>query len=136
MSESIELKGKFQIINWDEQVLAEAGDGSKRSHASISQRYKGGLRGESTINYLMVYTDAANAVFVGYELLECQLDGDAGSCILAHEGVFGNGVAQSSFQIVPGSGKGAWKGVAGEGSFSAPMGSKAEYRLELFKPEN
>jgi len=130
----MELKGEFQITIWDEDTILESHDAPRQSLAKVQLAYSGDIEGTSAVNYLLVHQDS-NAVFVGYERIHCEINGQPGSVTLAHDGVFVAGVAESSFQIVPDSGTGACAGYAGEGSFKSRSGGVADYLLEVYEPE-
>jgi hypothetical protein len=125
------LKGTFQITGWDETPYCENDDGSKQTHAKITQRYTGDIDGLSELQYLMNYTCDGNAVFVGLERLSCTINNKAGSVILKHNGKFEAGVASSHFDIVAGSGTQALAEISGSGTFTSADNGQAHYTLEL-----
>ncbi|GGA76724.1 hypothetical protein GCM10011369_18290 [Neiella marina] len=49
------MKGTFQITGWDESPYEEHADGSKKTHAKITQQYTGDLQGTASVQYLMSY---------------------------------------------------------------------------------
>ena len=49
------MKGTFQITGWDEIPYVENENGSKQSHAKITQNYSDSIEGSSELQYLMSY---------------------------------------------------------------------------------
>jgi len=119
----------FQIIAWDETPYCKNEDGSKQSHAKISQTYRGTIEGTSELQYLMSYQSSSSAVFVGMETIQGSIKGKPGSFILRHNGIFENGVACSDFTIISNSGKGELAGIEGSGSFRSGENGQAHYEL-------
>lgn len=111
--------GKFNIESWEETTIGEVVDGPKLIRASVTQSYSGDIEGKGTLEYLITTFTEDFSCFIGSEQFLGQLDGRSGSFILNHEGTHEDGVAKSSFQIVPGSGTDELSGIRGEGSYEA-----------------
>lgn len=125
------LEGMFQITNWAETPYQENDDGTKQSHAKISQTYSGVIEGASELQYLMSYQTPMSAVFVGHEIVIGKINGKLGSFIIQHNGTFENGVAKSDFHIVPDSGKDSLSGINGKGSFESTENGQAKYKIAI-----
>ena len=125
------MNNLFQITAWDETAYLENEDGSKKSHANITQTYSGLIEGSSELQYLMSYQNTASALFVGFELITGKINGKAGTVTLQHNGKFENGVASSRFTIVSGSGTADLAGLEGEGSFISGEAGQASYQLNI-----
>lgn len=125
------MNGTFQITGWNETPYIEGNDGSKKSHAKITQTYGGAINGSSELQYLMSYQSEASAVFVGFEVITGEVNGKTGSFTLQHSGKFENGIASSEFFVVPNSGSGELAGIEGAGSFKSGESGKANYELEI-----
>ncbi|WMN62042.1 DUF3224 domain-containing protein (plasmid) [Pseudoalteromonas xiamenensis] len=121
------MSNVFQITSWDETPYIENQDGSKKSHAKITQSYSGVIEGSSEIQYLMSYQSAASALFVGFEVVTGKVNGKSGSFTLQHNGKFENGVASSNFLIVSGTDELA--NIEGSGSFKSGESGQANYEL-------
>ncbi len=113
------ISSTFVVKSWDERPVHEGEQGRKLTHARMVYHYSGDLEGESTTESLMWYRDATWASFVGLERFEGRLQGRSGSFVLQGSGVFENGVATSTAQVVAGSGTGELQGLRGEVRFSA-----------------
>jgi len=125
------LEGTFQITGWDETPYCENDDGSKQTHAKITQGYTGDIDGLSKLQYLMSYTRDGNAVFVGFENVSCTIDGKSGGFVIQHNGKFEAGVASSHFIIVEGSGTQGLVDISGTGTFTSADNGQAHYTLTL-----
>lgn len=123
--------GVLQITNWDESPYSESDDGSKQTHARIRQSYSGDIEGESEVQYLMSYQTPASAVFVGHETVTGEISGKSGSFVIQHNGTFENGVAKSTFQIVPNSGREDFAGIEGNGNFQSTGDGQVSYTLVI-----
>ena len=87
--------------------LPETHGGPKLTHASVTKSFQGDIEGEGTLEYLMIYHDAASAGFVGLERMVARVGDREGSFVLQRSGTFAGGTAQVSVSVVPGSGSGA-----------------------------
>lgn len=125
------LNGVFQITGWDEKPYLENGDGSKQSHAKISQRYSGDLEGSSEIQYLMSYQTDGAAIFVGLETVTGTINGKSGSFVIQHTGKFEAGIATSNFEVVPNTGKSELKNISGKGFFKSSENGQAKYEFTI-----
>lgn len=119
--------GSFQVTSWDESPFNENDDGSKQSHAKITQVYTGGIVGSSELQYLMSYQSQSKARFVGFETVNGSVNGVHGSFVLQHDGKFEDGVAHSDFRVVTKSGRGDLIDIAGHGSFTSSEDGKSSY---------
>ncbi|ARD23076.1 MULTISPECIES: DUF3224 domain-containing protein [Shewanella] len=128
---TLHISGIFQITSWDETTDIQHPDGAKQTSASITQMYSGDLEGVSQPKYIMCYTTDAQAVFCGYENVEVTINGKSGSFVLQHNGKFEQGVAISSFIIVPNSGQGELANIDGKGSFTSGEKGQANYQMEI-----
>lgn len=121
----------FRISSWDEKSLQEFEDGEKLVRVRVKQKYSGELQGEGRVEYLMHYSGAKNAQFVGYETFTGQFNGNAGRFVMAHNGRYSEDIASSEWEVVPGSGGGKLSKLSGSGSFSAGHGGEASVKLRL-----
>ncbi len=119
----------FTLQAWDEQPYAEF-DGRKLTRAHVRKSFRGDLAGESTIEYLMLYREDGSASFIGMEYVVGQIGARAGSFVLEHRGTFENGVARATWQVVPGSGTAALRGLRGEGASALEHASAYGFALE------
>lgn len=124
-------EGVFQITGWNEESYSEGDDGVKQSYAKVSQNYTGAIDGTSTVNYLMSYQSAGSALFTGFETLTATIEGKTGTVVIQHNGTFEQGVASSSFVIVPGSGNEQLAGLTGSGSFRSTENGQAKYQFSI-----
>ena len=125
------LNGVFQITGWDEKPYLENDDGSKQSHAKISQSYSGDLEGSSDIQYLMAYQTDSSAIFVGFETVTGTINGKSGSFVIQHTGKFEAGIATSNFVIVPNTGKSELTNISGKGFFKSGENGQAKYEFTI-----
>ena len=119
----------FEIKAWDEKPYAEFEGGRKLTRASVNKVFHGGIEGESSLEYLMVYGQDGSASFVGMERVVGQVGDRSGSFVLQHSGTFANGIAESAWFVVPGSGTGKLAGLRGEGG--SAIGHAQQYAFTL-----
>jgi hypothetical protein len=121
-------KGGFAITDWQEKP-AGASTGPKVTRATVKQKFTGDIKGSGTTEYLMVYRPDKTADYSGVQVITGTVDGHKGSFALLLRGDFNGKKATTKWEVVPGTARGALKGLTGKGGFGAPMGSKGEYTL-------
>lgn len=113
-------KAEFRITSWDEQAYAEFAAPEKLTRATVTQTYTGDLTGESRIDWLMYYGPGDDPVhYVGLERFTATVDGRSGTFVAQSKGTFADGVAATTWFVVPGSGTGELAGLRGEGDCRA-----------------
>jgi len=130
-----EAKGVFEITAWDEQTYEELPNGGKLSQARVTQRFTGDVTGDGSVVWVMGYPRKDRARFVGMQRIVGDLGGKRGSFLIETIGLFDGTLAKARWSIVEGSGTDDLTGIKGEGSFEAPHGSKADYRIAYELPE-
>jgi hypothetical protein len=123
------IDGDLNVTDWKESTLAELGPGAKITEARVTQQFSGGLKGEGSVTWVMCYTSAKSARFVGMQRFTGVLGSSKGGFVMETEGFFDGTTAKWHSTIVPGSGTGELAGIEGEGQFEAPHGPKASYRI-------
>ena len=78
----------------------------------------------------MCYREDQTADFVGLQRFEGSVGDRNGSFVLTSNGTFDGKVAAGEMRMVDGSGTGDLAGIAGDGSFSAPLGCEASVELD------
>ena len=126
---TIRASATFEIKAWDEKPYDEFEGGRKLTRASVKKVFHGDIEGESSVEYLMAYTEDGSASFVGMECVVGRVGNRPGSFVLQHSGTFAGGVAKETWFVVPGSGTGELRGLRGQGSFAA--GHAQEYAITL-----
>ena len=96
----------FEVKKWDEKPFNEIEGGLKLTRVSVTKSFEGDIRGESFLEYLMMYRDDGTASFVGLERVVGNLSGKQGSFVLHHNGTYEGGTAKATYFVVPGSGTG------------------------------
>lgn len=120
---------RFAIKHWDEKPYSEGADLPKLTRASVHKTYTGDMTGDGHVEYLMMYRNDGSASLVGLERVTVNLGGKSGSFVLQRTGVFEGGQAKESYSVIPGSGTGELRGLAGEGFTS--VGHGMEHPLTL-----
>jgi hypothetical protein len=121
-------KGEFEIKDWNEKPAGAPG-GPKVTRATVTQKFTGDIKGTGTTEYLMVYRPDKTAQYSGVQVIKGTLGGKKGSFALRLRGYYDGKRAVTAWEVVPGAGKGALKGLTGKGSYGAPMGDKGAYTL-------
>jgi hypothetical protein len=109
--------GRFEMKSWDESPYQEREGGRKLTRASVSNAFSGDIEGESTLEYLMAYSDEETAFFVGMEEVVGRVGERTGSFVLQQTGTYKDGTVNAAWFVVPGSGTGELAGLTGEGGF-------------------
>ena len=109
----------FGFNSWDEAPYVEVDGEIKLARASITNTIAGDIVGESSLCYLMAYLPDGNASFVGHEHVTGRIGDRSGTFVLKHDGLFSNGQARGTIEVVPGSATGGLTGLIGSGSYVA-----------------
>jgi hypothetical protein len=119
----------FEIVTWDEKPCDEFEGGRKLTRASVKKVFHGAIEGEGAVEYLMADSQDGSASFVGMERVVGRVGDRAGSCVFQHSGTFADGIAKSTWEIVPGLGTEELAGLRGEGS--SAVGHTPPYIITL-----
>ena len=133
--ERMKAKSQYSVEKWDEKTYEEVSPQMKLTRSSVVYGFKGDLVGTAAVEYLMFYTHTdptdqhkSTATYSGMMHFKGALAGNDGSFAMLDEGRFENGAAISQLKIIAGSGQGALKKIAGQGSYHA---DKEGFFLEL-----
>jgi hypothetical protein len=125
----MKAKSQYSVEKWDEKTYEEVAPQMKLTRSSVDFAFKGDLMGRASVEYLMFYTHTdpadphkATATYSGMMHFKGSLAGNDGSFAMLDEGRFENGAAISQLKIIAGSGQGALKTIAGQGSYHADKG--------------
>jgi hypothetical protein len=122
---STHATGTFKIDSWDEQPYAD-----KLTRAQVTATYSGDIEGQGETEWLMCYREDKTADFVGFQRIVGEIGGRSGSFVFESTGAFDGKEASGPITIVRGSGTGELAGIAGAGTFTAPMGGEPSLSLE------
>ncbi len=132
----MKAQGTYKVKKWEENQYAEISSNMKMAKASVEYSFEGEIEGDAFMEYLMYYKyydsidpHKSSAVYTGLMRFEGKLHGKEGSFVIADQGKFENGLAESSLQIINGSGMGELKGISGTGKYSADKDG-AQFKLE------
>jgi len=121
-------KGDFEVKDWNEKPAGAVG-GPRVTRATVTQKFTGGIKGTGTSEYLMVYRPDKTAHYSGVQVIKGSIGAKKGSFALLIRGQYDGKRAVTTWEVVPGAGKGQLTGLTGKGKYSAPMGSKGSYTL-------
>ncbi|MBU0914548.1 MAG: DUF3224 domain-containing protein [Gammaproteobacteria bacterium] len=124
----MQLKGIFQITNWQESVTQSFDHGAKLSKALVSQSYSGDITGSSELHYQLSYESSGDARFNGFEFITGSLGDTPCQLTLKHDGTFEKGVAKSQFVIISSITHAELLGLSG--SFVSGEAGQASYLIE------
>ncbi len=135
----MKAKGTFTVKKWEEKDAEKISPEMKTTKAAVEYAFEGDAQGVASIDYLMFYKyfdpndpHKASAIFVGLLQFSGKLLGKAGSFFVKENGVFENGSASSTYEIVAGSGLGELKQISGTGHYLADQaGSHFEFDYNL-----
>ena len=102
------------------------------SHASVAFSYAGEVTGSGACQYVLSYGADGTGTGVGFEALTARIGEEPGEVVLRHEVEFTAEGVTCRFEIVPGSGTGAFVGTTGSGSYVVGHGASGwDWALEL-----
>jgi hypothetical protein len=111
---SNQASGTFEV-EASPQPPYDTGGGVSLARVSISKQFRGDLEATSTVEMIGAMTEVpGSAGYVAIERVTGTLDGRAGGFVLQHAGTMTRGAPQLSVTVVPDSGSGELKGIAGK----------------------
>jgi hypothetical protein len=99
------------------------------SEAMITEEFSGGLLGAGSLRLVVVTAPDESIHFAGMEKFLGKLGERSGSFLFENRGTMKDGVLQSWWKIIPGSGTEALEGLCGEGGCD-PGGYALDYWFE------
>ncbi len=121
----MQLKGSFQITDWQESTDKQFDDGGKLSTAAVCQDYSGDITGKSELKYQMNYRANGTASFIGFEYITGLIANKPCRLTLKHDGQFEAGKARSRFVVIDCS---LFEELTGtQGHFESAEGEQAHY---------
>jgi hypothetical protein len=123
-------RGSFQVSGGNEDPYEELEGGLRLTHASGSQIFNGDISGQGAVHWLMLYRADKTAHLVGLQRITATIGGRTGSFVASAEGDHDGTGSAITFSIIPGSGTGQLKGIAGSGSLIAKGGPEGTYELD------
>lgn len=124
----MQIKGIFQITNWQESTVQSLSDGGKITQALVNQKYQGDISGDSQVHFQMLYQENGEASFIGFESFEAQWNNSPCQLTLKHDGTFKQGIASSQFIIVASTSHEELIGKTG--NFQSTEGGQANYQID------
>ena len=124
--------GSFEVT-MSPQPPYDTLDGVALGRVTINKRFHGDLDATSVVEMLSAMTGVkGSAGYVAIERVVGTLNGRVGSFVLQHSGTMNRGEAQLTVSVVPDSGTGELKGIAGRMAIDVADGKHAftlDYRL-------
>jgi hypothetical protein len=122
--------GTIEMKSWDEQPYAELEGAPKLSRASGSDLYHGGIEGEATFEYLIMYRADGSASTVGLERVVGRLDRRSGSFVVILNGAFSAGTVKATLSVASGSGTGELRVLQSHGTLLYQRGQSLSLTLD------
>jgi hypothetical protein len=111
---SMQASGTFDVT-MNPQPPYDTSEGATLGRVSINKQFQGDLEASSTVEMLSAITETkGSAGYVAIERVTGKLHGRAGSFVLQHTGTMTRGLAELMVSVVPDSGTGELKGIAGK----------------------
>ncbi len=123
------MSNEFEIVSWNETPYLEINDDAKFTRTVIQKKYTGELEGEGRLDYLMAYNADGSATFVGIERVTGSIKGKAGSFSVKEQGTFIDGMVDSAFSVIEGSGNGELKALQGQGKYKTGHAPKVSFEF-------
>ncbi len=135
----MKAKGTYGVKKWEENVYEQISAEMKMTKASVEYTMSGEINGKSLVEYLMFYKyynandqHKSSAIYIGIMRFIGSMLGKEGSFAIEDHGTFENGEANSTLQIIAGSGMGELKSIQGTGRYSANQdGAQIELNYTL-----
>lgn len=106
--------GAFEVT-MNPQPPYDTAEGATLGRVSINKQFHGDLEATSTVEMLSAMTEVkGSAGYVAIERVTGALHGRSGSFVLQHTGTMTRGLAELTVSVVPDSGTGQLKSIAGK----------------------
>jgi hypothetical protein len=122
--------GTMEIASWDEEPYVELDDGRKLTSTTVTQKVAGDLAGDGSATWLTAYRADGTADYVGYQRIVGKLGDAEGSIVLRISGGYDGHLARSNWEVVDGTGTGAFEQLRGSGVMEATSSGTPSYTLE------
>lgn len=123
-------KATFQVTGWDEKTYEDLDGSGKLTRASVTQTFTGDIDGDGAVEFLMAYSAADAADYVGVQRISGRVGRREGTFVLTSTGTFDGTAAKGTWTVVEGSGTGRLAGLTGSGTFDAPLGGQPSVTLD------
>ncbi len=120
----------LEIKNWQEAPFHEIAGGPNLVRASVTQSYTGEIAGEGTLEYLMIYQEDGVVPTIALERVAGRIGDRSGSFVLRHTGSYADNLAQTTFEVVPGTATGDLRGLTGSGTLHWPHEQPGTFTLD------
>lgn len=127
-------RGKFTVESGGEDAYEALDNGVRLTHAQGTQSFKGDIKGDGAVHWLMVYRGDMTAQFVGMQRISGRIGGRRGTVVLLAEGIHDGKGSRIKLEVVPGSGSGELEGLSGTGKLENPGGKTGTYELQYSFP--
>jgi hypothetical protein len=133
---SMRVTGPFDV-KLVPQDAPDKAEGSTLGRMSIDKHYHGDLEAIGTGQMLTALTDVKDSAgYVAIERITGTLNGKTGSFVVQHSGTLNHGAQQLSVTVVPDSGTGQLKGIAGNFNVIIAADGKHSYVFDYTLPES
>jgi hypothetical protein len=130
-----DMAGQVASGTFEVTLTPNGGAGAPVSSMIIAKTFHGDLEAQSAGQMLAVRTAVAgSAGYVAMERVTGRLRGRMGSFALQHSGTMDNGAASLSVSVVPDSGTGDLRGIAGQMEINI-VGGRHDYILRYSLPQ-
>ncbi|MCF4099131.1 DUF3224 domain-containing protein [Maritalea mediterranea] len=127
----MKLSGTYTHLSWDETMIEQVNETQKLSEALVKEEFDGDLQGSASIKMQLFYCDDATAHYHGFRLFNGSHNGKSGTMTILETGTWVKDKATTHWQIVDGSGTGAFEGAAGQGGYEAGHTKQVNWHLDV-----
>jgi hypothetical protein len=122
-------QGWINVTSFESRPYDEAGP-LAIAEVHIAEDFTGDFTGTGTVRFLMVTQPDGSAHFTGMERYVGRLGEFSGSFIMQNSGTLKDGVVESEWLVIPGSGAGELTGLRGQGGCHKADGVFLDYWFE------
>jgi hypothetical protein len=126
----MKIHGTYLITGGTEETLRDVEGEFRLTRVTGTMRFEGPIMADGAVEWVMLYALNRSSRFTGFQRIEGIIGGRKGVVYLESTGFYDGRQSVGSWRIIPGSGTGGLKGIAGHGSFEAPGGEFVTYDLE------
>ena len=126
----MKAQGRFTVESGRDEPYEALDGGIRLTRADGKQTFRGDIKADGAVRWLMVYRADKTAEVVGVQRLSGTIGGRRGTVVLTTRGTHDGHGSAITLEIVRGSGSGELEGISGKGKLTIRGSRTGTYELD------
>lgn len=126
----MKAQGRFTVESGSEEPYEALDGGIRLTSADGKQTFRGDIRADGAVRWLMVYRADRTAEVVGIQRLSGTIGGRRGTVVMTTRGTHDGKGSTITLEVVRGSGPGELEGISGRGTLTIRGSRTGTYELD------